>query len=311
MKAFIDIDLSAAELWATAAYAGDKGLQEVLESGEDPHVDMAHRMFGISKENLIDEDKTLGKDNSPTDIRNYRSFVNPSYLEGVATPPVATVTGRQLGKAVNYGLSYRMREQTFSITSGIALADCKVLIKLHEKACPKKVDWWKSLNKELQTQERLLFNCFGRGVRLLDSWSPRLLNQATAFKPQSTIADLVRAAMSNLWCWSMDQPVDKRPGHLVAQVHDSLTYLLKVGTEDEQWRAAQFIAGAAGPGGLGMPLKIEAWDGSIWEFSIPLDAKLGTRNMGEMTHLGLSTDPEEQFSFLQAAINVDKAGYST
>jgi DNA polymerase I-like protein with 3'-5' exonuclease and polymerase domains len=117
-----------------------------------------------------------------------------------------------------------MQYRRFALENELPEAEAKAIHALYNtKAYPGLKDWRKSIQAELRVgNKRMLTNPMGRQVRLLDEWSPSLLDKAYAFKPQSTVADIVNDAMIQIYENQSRTFQAMLPGW--AQKHDSLLF---------------------------------------------------------------------------------------
>jgi len=161
----VEADLEQAELRAVAYYANDQHLIKLLE---DKNIDIHSWM--ASK--ILDREVTK-----------------------------ANVAERQLGKRVvragNYLISARDLVRTCRIELGIDMKETQArnLLKMYFTAFPAIKRWHKQIERQLQQNNNVLTTALGRERKFFERWGIELFRKATAFLPQSTIADLLNTIM--------------------------------------------------------------------------------------------------------------------
>jgi len=184
----IQVDYAKAESWIVAYLAKDEKMIEALQ-GPDFHSTNASAILG----------KPVTK---------------------------ADYDDRQLGKKISHGCNYNMTEfqmqldlakEGYSFTK----TECKGFKDHYFVVYPKiKKNFHGEVEECLKTT-RTLITPFGRKITFWDFWSTRLLNQAYAYRPQSTVGDLTNTALINVYN-------DIPELDLLLQVHDSLVMQCKI-----------------------------------------------------------------------------------
>ena len=183
----VEADLEQAELRAVAYYANDARLIELIsDDNTDIHSWMASKILGreITKANVAE---------------------------------------RQLGKRIvhagNYLISARGLVRTCRIELGIDMTEvhARNLLKMYFTAFPAIKRWHKQIERTLQLNNNVLVTSLGRERKFFERWGPELFRKATAFLPQSTIADLLNIIMLN---W-FDKYNGKNGCELLLQLHDA------------------------------------------------------------------------------------------
>lgn len=165
-KLLVSLDLSQAETWVSAFLANEPNMKNSLLNG-DIHTDTA------------------------------------AYLDN-CKPEEVTATGRYSGKRCNHALTYRMsylrlvqvvnKESdkppyvVFSYPQGKRLYD-----KWHQLYNLK--NWWSQIEYELGQNARTLTTPYGRIRTFFAGWGQELFKEATAYVPQSTVADHLNGAI--------------------------------------------------------------------------------------------------------------------
>jgi DNA polymerase-1 len=176
-------DLSKADAQVVAWDAGDEKLKEVFRSGKNLHLENAIAIFGgCDKE-----------DNS--DIRYYRA------KQGV--------------HMVNYGA----QPNTVSTILKISLREAEHFIDSWFAAHPDIARWHNRIEQQLQTT-REVRNAFGNRRKYLTRIDDKLLKEALAWIPQSTVALVI----NRIWkAFDTHLPIIQ----VLLQVHDSLVFQLR------------------------------------------------------------------------------------
>jgi len=108
-----------------------------------------------------------------------------------------TIDMRYLGKRCNHALAYRMSGQRMAqvinkdsdnppyVTVTVSEAD---LYRNRWHSYYNIKGWWGEIEAQLN-KDRTLYNCYGRKRVFFGLWGDELFKEATAFNPQSTVAD--------------------------------------------------------------------------------------------------------------------------
>jgi DNA polymerase-1 len=112
-----------------------------------------------------------------------------------------------------------------ALQAGISYDLAKKLQDFYFSLNPEIRVWHKRLEKEIK-EKGYLTTIYGRRRWFLDSRNPKLMNEAAAFKPSSTIADLVNRGLVNIR--RADPAID-----VLLQTHDSLTCQYDIGRAEE------------------------------------------------------------------------------
>lgn len=212
-RCFLTFDLAGAE-WVIVAYlTEDENMLSVVMCGKSPHVATAALMFGVTEEYVKQEEKDLEGCNDPGILSEYRrSALDASVADG----PPAQKTARAGGKECNFSLNYGVGPDTFSIRAGCTFGEAKRLIKLYTQVAYPGLPRWHARTQELVGNHGYLVNCFGRRRDFYGRPGPQLWTDTYAFIPQSTVFDITRIAMVNVY---NEEPL----AELLAQDHDAIT----------------------------------------------------------------------------------------
>lgn len=216
----LEFDLAGAEWVVTAYLSGDPNMIAVVESGESPHVATGHLISRAPKELILAEHKLIGGATDPDYIADLRAEGIPALLDGDFFLP-RSMTIRQAGKKSNHGLNYDMRYKRFALENEMMEGEAEPIVTLYRtQAYPGLVDWHTEIREELHAT-RTLTNLMGRKIKLMDQFGHDLYMSAYAFKPQSTVADIILRAMHRFY---EDPSPLLRDAFLCANVHDSLLF---------------------------------------------------------------------------------------
>lgn len=217
---FVEFDLAGAE-WVIVAYlADDENMIKVVESGGSPHTATGSLISRVPKELVEKEHKLLGSMTDPDGLLAMRRKLLPELFEGdYFIPRIFTI--RQCGKKSNHGLNYDMRYKRFALENEMPERDAETICTLyHSDAYPGiQKTFHADVRDDLKTKDRTLVNLMGRKVRLLDQAGPDLWDKAYSFKPQSTVFDICRQAMTQMF--NSRDPI-LQPALLRSQTHDSI-----------------------------------------------------------------------------------------
>lgn len=183
---FLAFDLSQAETWVSAYLANEPRMKDALLHS-DIHTITAAAIFS---------------DNTQCDHFGWDKETNPSTGKSDRVCKVCgtriTEEERYIGKRSNHGNTYRMspikwmqvingesNEPPYvSVTSKQAIQYNRKWLNFY----PRIQTWWKEIESELG-QSRTLVTPYGRRRNFGGFWGQDLFKEATAFVPQSTVAD--------------------------------------------------------------------------------------------------------------------------
>lgn len=260
-----EVDKSQSESRCTAYISQDENLMETVETSPDFHCTNASLFFGIpfnelySIEGLMDK---LGK--------KYH---------------VLRKDIRKVAKRINHGANYNMGPQVLWDTMGTKevfeaarllglpktytpLMICAYLLACFDKAYPRiKKVWYKEVIREIQNTGKLVGVTGWTRRTFLKPWESKLdLNSAVAHHPQSLSVMLVNQGWMDVW---KKQFLEDWPIRIKAQIHDSLFFQYKIGSEWVVKEVDEIMYG-----------KVAVIHGRTMR--IPNDAKYGATYWGEL-----------------------------
>lgn len=159
-KTICDTDLDSADLRIVVAESGATGLQQMLDAGLKPYIEMMKEYYHDPSKNK----------NSP----EYKIF-----------------------KAVAHGTNYVGSAAGLSKRVGLLVHEVDKLQKWYFSANPEIKLWHKELKFQIQ-KRGWIENIFGYRRYFWDMQAPTLLQIAAAWKPQSTVALIVNEAMNRI-----------------------------------------------------------------------------------------------------------------
>lgn len=168
-KSLISLDLSAAESWIVAHLSQDQNMLQELSSG-DLHSFTACIIFEIPVP-------------SGSGKARFKGIIDEAQ--------------RYMGKKTNHGSGYRM--SAFKMTDEIN-KDGQITVSLYQVKRYAALwhntfaikSWWFDIEEKLNNNNRTLTTTYGRSREFFSLWSDDLLKEATAYEPQSTVADHMR-----------------------------------------------------------------------------------------------------------------------
>ena len=234
-----EIDLAQAENRIVAYVAPEPKLMEAFENDIDIHSRTASYIFGKPEEEISEE-----KGSAP-------QFGNGDQGE------------RYWGKKANHAFNYGQSAKAFSQQMQISRGEASKIHHAYHNAYPG-ISKYHNLVKQQLQKNRTLTNLFNRRYVFLDRWDYRLFNEAYAFIPQSTIADIINR-------WGLSYIYESMPNVvLLNQVHDSIVFeISKDLPYIEHARIIQKICNS-----LSQPIE---WHGR--EFRIPCELKILPNNL--------------------------------
>lgn len=186
-KLLVAVDLSQAESWIVAYLSQEQSLIHSLNFS-DVHTDSAAALFFPDNYCLHEWKKNL--DESRTCKKC-----------GI----VVVKTARYIGKRYNHASSYRMKPpraaQVINKDSDkppyvtVTLGESKLYSERWHKRYPAVSKlWWPEIEQKL-SYNRTLVTTYGRPRTFFQRWGEELFKEATAFEPQSTVADHFNGAI--------------------------------------------------------------------------------------------------------------------
>lgn len=168
-----EYDLAKAEAHVVAYLCQDANMIEAFESGVDVHAFNASKIFNKTVEEILSEKRLPNKP-----------------------------TLRDLGKRVVHASNYNMGPQTFSDQLAkdnifIPITKCKRFLYAYKDRFPGLEKWHKRIDIEV-SEQKILYNLFGRPKRFLGIIGPALFRNAYSYIPQSTVAELLNKGMINM-----------------------------------------------------------------------------------------------------------------
>lgn len=148
-----DMDLASADLRIVVAESGEMTLQEMLDAGLNPYVELAKEYY---------HDSSITKAHS-----GYRTF-----------------------KSLAHGTNYLGTARGLAGRLGLRVKDVEATQEWYFARFPKIREWQKHLCKQLETK-RFVANRFGYRRFYFDRIEGTLYNQAVAWIPQSTVGLLI------------------------------------------------------------------------------------------------------------------------
>lgn len=214
-KILFSIDYSQAEARVVAWLARCESLIGVFNSGQDIHSRNAARFFNLE-----------GTDYEIKTLQGGLRFAAKRIVHG-------SNYGMQAQRLIESANDDARRTGSpHRLTLDIARRGQEMYFLLYPEI---KDNFWREVREALR-DTRTLNTPFGRKRQFFGRWDEKLMNEAYAFVPQSTVGDLACKAMIRLWDNDKEQ-WKLRPGaELLANGHDSLIGQCKI--EDIRWTVA-------------------------------------------------------------------------
>lgn len=130
------------------------------------------------------------------------------------------VTIRFTAKRCRHGLNYRMAPDRLATTTGLPLRTAELAYNKYHRITPELRRWWANLEKEIR-DHGALYNSFGRRFKIMERLTEDSMESIVAFKPQSTIGDLVCKVIYE----AEDDPRWPSDARMVLNIHDALIAL--------------------------------------------------------------------------------------
>lgn len=165
-KLLVSIDLSQAETWVSAYLAKEEKMKFFL-ANSDIHKETASVLEGVPLDQVT---------------------------------PIFRYTGKRCNHALTYRMSYLRLVQVVNKESDkppyLVLSNTqgkRYHNKWHELYNLK--TWWNEIEYELSTNQRTMVTPYGRIRTFFQVWGQELFKEATAYIPQSTVADHLNGAI--------------------------------------------------------------------------------------------------------------------
>lgn len=194
-----------------ADYIQAEGVVVAYEIRDEYLIDMFKKSFGMSRE----ERKANHYD---IHVLTAKQMFGLDFDQ--ITPEIRTK-----GKVIRHATNYSAGPGVVAKGLGCTMAEGKILLTQFHNGCPQLRLWHKEIQKELY-RTRTLVNLLGRKHRFTDRWGDNLFRSAYAYKPQSTVGDLLNTALVRFY---------NRYGSEIAlylQLHDAI-YVLSRAKDSE------------------------------------------------------------------------------
>ncbi|HEC66547.1 MAG TPA: hypothetical protein ENI23_14825 [bacterium] len=185
-------DYVQAEAVVVAYLSNDEPLIKSIERGkalrDALRNETSKRIIKIIKKKLREVDMHRTKAMELFSVTNEEVTSDQRYL------------GKQTRHATNYISGPRVL-QAFAAKGEIykEISYWKNLMRIDEIRSPAKYKWHQAIVDELSANKRVLTNSFERHRKFLGEWNEDLFKAGCAFKPQSTIGDLLNTGMVDLY----------------------------------------------------------------------------------------------------------------
>lgn len=241
-KVLIACDFKQGETWVVAHKANEQKMMESLHNGDIHTETAANALFHVSLLEVSKDMRYLGK------RFNHASSYRMGYERAAQVinkdsdkPPYISVSLREAREYSEAWLSY------YSLQS-----------------------WWDGIVAQLNTN-RTLTNTYGRRMVFNGNWNEQLHKAATAWEPQSTLADHANGVIhpelgvTGGFLEVYKQLVKKeKAGKIVNQSHDSIVFETEIQSMSEMVERIPLL--------LRRPLVVNGY-----EFIIPVDVETGER----------------------------------
>jgi len=188
-KTFLQADYKQAEAVAVAYLIGDEKLKNLFKAS-----------FGLSDEICKARNLDIHKITAAS-MAGYNVEFTTNEENEMVVLFSHEVSGeqRRTGKTIRHAKNYSAGPGVLATKLGIGLPTAKQLMMFYDAANPELGRWQKYVIQEELKQNRTLTNLFGRIHRFLDRWGDDLFRSAYSFIPQSSIGDLLNAALVVLY----------------------------------------------------------------------------------------------------------------
>lgn len=232
---FCDLDKAQAEWVASAYIFNDANMIQAVEDKADIHIRTAAMMFKAPEEVIKIEDGYLGGSTDELWIAEQRQkMLEETGINVLQYGPLPNMSMRQSGKKCNHSFNYGLSPTGFSIQYDMPIVFSKKCHQLYHAGYPGIAHGHRRIESEIQST-RTLTNLFGRKRRFMGRLDDNLYKAAYAYKPQSTVGELLNRGIITTYSDQFD-PLRReymRPQEILNQVHDNMLFQYPIRTEEE------------------------------------------------------------------------------
>jgi len=132
-----------------------------------------------------------------------------------------TPTIRYIAKRCRHGLNYRMQAAKLAEVTGQTITQATENYNIYHRTTPELKQWWDDTVQEVR-DTRELWSPLGRRLKFLGRLDETSLDAVIAFRPQSTIGDLVARCIYQI----EDHPKWPHDARICLNIHDALIALV-------------------------------------------------------------------------------------
>lgn len=256
----IQADFSQGETWIVAHLSEDPLMIKYISTGD------IHSETGFAIHRTKDTPLCLEHKWKANDLGG-KTCVNCNFI--------LDYEQRTLGKQSNHGLSYRMsylKWAQLQNKNGVRISNqrAKAIKEIWTNLYPGVPRWWAEIERELDRNNRTLINPYGRERTFYQQWGEELFKEATAYKPQSGLADHANGmihpelGIPGGFLEVHKQLGNGKPGWIINASHDSI--ILETPEKEAEWvggRVREILM---------RPLVVNGH-----QFTIPVDIEIGER----------------------------------
>lgn len=252
-----EVDLKQADLRVNAHIAPEHILIDAFETGADPYRRVAAMILDKPE---ADVTETIGT-----------CFMCPD--PSICGHKGERFGGKKAALGFNYGWGYKM----FAYKNDILEGKAKFIRDGYLRGLPGIENYWRWIQHELKTNQKVLTNCFGASYKFLEPYGYTLYQQAYSYIPQSTVADVIN------WWGVLHLWASKNGVELLNQVHDSVWFQIPID------KGFSFMADVL------LNLEKSLMQPITWKgrtFQIPVEAMCG-KNFKDMEEIDLGKSKEQ------------------
>ena len=275
----VNCDFSQAESWIVAFKSGDPRMKQSLQYG-DIHTETAA--------NIILFPESLCQHTAWTIELGFPWKKDKGEIRCIYCNAIVTSDARYTGKRINHGTGYRMfGEKQAEVINKDSDKPPYVTISIAQSnyynarwkayySCVPGV-WWPDIEERLRIN-RTITTCYGHRYIFNGNWGDELFRTATAFEPQSTVAQHANGSIHPelgirggfLEVFRQLYKREKAISRIINVSHDSILFECPTGTSTEVAARAVTL--------LRRPIVLEeSGSKKKVEFTIPVDCEIGDR----------------------------------
>lgn len=140
-----------------------------------------------------------------------------------------------LAKRTQHGFNYKLTPHGFARQAKMQVVEAKELHAMYFSLVPEVAEWHRSVAQEIRSKHVLWTPMGRKRVFLGRPWEESTVKEAVAHVPQSTVSDINKIILWRIW-----SRLDPSRAQTLAEVHDSVLFMVREGDIDTVREAFEF-----------------------------------------------------------------------